>query len=332
MRARLERYFTRLWYADRVPPLPWRALTVVYRLAASPRWRPSVEEPPCPVLVVGNITIGGSGKTPVVAAIARLLAAEGYAPAVISRGYGGRGNKTPQHVSVGSDPALVGDEPVLLARRARCPVWVGRDRRAVLDAAVRAGADVVVADDGLQHPRLPRSFEICVIDGLRGLGNGHLLPAGPLRQPAERLNSVDFVLIKQAGQGTGAESWPGAAFSVVPGRAYRLDRSDLGQAPSLPSPGSVEFDAVCAIGNPDSFFALLETLGHRFRRRPFPDHHHFRASELADLPGPLLVTEKDAVKLERLARLPETWVLPIEAELPEALARAIRAHVREFRS
>lgn len=329
MRARLEQYLTGLWYAQRRPPFWLRALVPLYRAVAAGRWGRPSERPPCPVIVVGNITVGGSGKTPVVAALARLLASAGHAPAVISRGYGGHRSEGPKAVTPMSDPDIVGDEPVLLARRAGCAVWVCRDRGAALAAALSGGADVILADDGLQHARLARSYEICVIDGLRGLGNRHLLPAGPLRQPIDRLDSVDQVLIKQAAAGQGGSEIPGTPFAVAPGRLYRLGGEHGHRAAAAPA---VEFDAVCAIGNPASFFALLEAMGYRFRRRPFPDHHAFKAGELARLPGPLLVTEKDAVKLERLSGLPETWVLPIEAELPGQVSEAVLAHVREFES
>src|SRR5699024_10927255 len=152
-RARLERYLNRVWYAQRRPPLWLRALVPVYRALAVRRWERPGERPPCPVVVVGNITVGGGGKTPVVAALARQLVAAGHAPAVISRGYGGRSGSEPKAVTPASDPGSVGDEPVLLARRAGCAVWVCRDRRAALAAARRGGADVIVADDGLQHSR-----------------------------------------------------------------------------------------------------------------------------------------------------------------------------------
>jgi tetraacyldisaccharide 4'-kinase len=328
VKALLERYLLDRWYGGRRSPLWLRALVPLYRILAARRWERPAERPPCPVIVVGNITAGGSGKTPVTAALARILIVSGFAPAIVSRGHGGRTGRDPRAVTPASDPADVGDEPVLLARRAGCPVWVGRDRFAALQAARAGGAGVILSDDGLQHPRLPRSFEICVIDGLRGLGNARLLPAGPLRQPVKRLGAVDLVLLKQAGgtrRDTGAS---GLWFEVAPGQPYRLDGAG-GEGGSPPE--GAEFDAVCAIGNPDSFFALLEALGYRYRKHSFPDHHAFSAAELGNLHGPLIVTEKDAVKLERLAGLPETWVLPIEARLPEAAREAVLAHVREFR-
>lgn len=328
MKARLETYLSKLWYSQRRPPLWLRALVPVYRAVSSRRWRRPPDRPPCPVIVVGNITVGGSGKTPVVAALARLLTRSGFVVAIVSRGYGGhdRDSGKARAVAPASAPEEVGDEPVLLARRAGCAVWVCRDRCAALEAAIGDGAQVVLADDGLQHPALPRSYEICVIDGLRGLGNARLLPAGPLRQPLERLESVDCVLVKQAGEGGNEPGLPGAPFTVAPGRPYRLHAPRAEHA----GPPAAAYDAVCAIGNPESFFALLEALGYRFRRRPFPDHHVFSAAELSRLSGPLIVTEKDAVKIERLEGVPETWVLPIEASLPESAARAVVEHVREF--
>lgn len=279
------------------------------------------------MIVVGNITVGGSGKTPLVVALARLLADAAFTPAIVSRGYGGTGKGQPALVTPSSDPAHFGDEPVLLARRAACPVWVCSDRRAALEAAWQGGADVVLADDGLQQPHLPRSYEICVIDGLRGLGNGHLLPAGPLRQPAERLAEVDLTVVKLSGPPSNG-IFDAPVVPVLPGRPYRLGgRNRTGGDPAR----ETVFDAVCAIGNPDSFFTLLQSSGYRFRPHSFPDHHRFVAAELADLAGPLIVTEKDAVKLEQLDGLPETWVLPIDAQLPDTVCQSVLRHVREFR-
>ncbi len=327
LRDRVEGYFNRLWYGDARPGLGWRALSGVYDLATRKRLADTGEPLPGPVIVVGNITVGGGGKTPVVAALATVLVESGKRVAVISRGYGGQTPSRPLRIQASDDPRLCGDEPLLLARSTGCPVWVCRQRRLAMQAAFDDGAEVVLSDDGLQHVALPRSFEICVIDEARGFGNGRLLPAGPLRQPLERLDQVDLVLRKRIGGAAGKGGLPGQAFSIEPGRAYRLgDRQpvDLERVEA--------FDAVCGIANPDSFFATLESLGLDFRRHAFPDHHGFVVSDLAGLDGPLIVTEKDAVKLERLDGLPETVVLPIRARLPAQVLRQIRSHVREFRS
>jgi len=327
VRDRVERYFNGLWYDDRQPGPGWRALSTLYALATRDRAIDEGEMPPGPVIVVGNITVGGGGKTPVVAALAAALVDDGRRVAIISRGYGGQSPSRPLRVQASDNPQVCGDEPLLLARSAGCPVWVCRKRKRAMQAAFDAGAEVVLSDDGLQHKALPRSYEICVIDEARGFGNGRLLPAGPLRQPLERLERVDLVLRKRTDRTSKRTDLPGMAFDIEPGIAYRLgDRqpADLGSWPS--------FDAVCGIASPDSFFATLTALGLQFRRHAFPDHHAFRETDLAGLDGPLVVTEKDAVKLERLDALPETLVLPIRARLPTEALEAIRIHVRRFQN
>ena len=325
LRDRVERYFNGLWYESTRPGLPWRALSGLYALAAPGRVPDQRSALPGPVIVVGNITVGGGGKTPVVAALAATLVEEGRRVAVISRGYGGQSPARPLRVQVGDDPQVCGDEPLLLARSTACPVWVCRKRASAMQAAFDDGAEVVLSDDGLQHAALPRSFEICVIDEARGFGNRRLLPAGPLRQPLERLDQVDLVLRKRTTHTSERTDLPGLPFTIEPARAYRLgDRQpiDLQRMQTL--------DAVCGIANPDSFFDTLEGLGLHFRRHAFPDHHAFRATDLTGLKGPMIVTEKDAVKLEGLEGLPETLVLPIRARLPESALQTIKSHVGEF--
>ena len=325
IRDRVERYFNGLWYEQTQPGLAWRALSGIYGLTAGNRVSDDRGLPPGPVIVVGNITVGGGGKTPVVASLAAALAEEGRRVAVISRGYGGQSPSRPLRVQASDDPRVCGDEPLMLARSTGCPVWVCRKRKLAMQAAFDDGAEVVLSDDGLQHTAMPRSFEICVIDEARGFGNGRLLPAGPLRQPLERLERVDLVLRKRSGHASERTDLPGLAFTIEPGPTYRLgDRRPVNLT------GTQPLDAVCGIANPDSFFATLEALGLQFRRHAFPDHHAFRESDLAGLEGPLVVTEKDAVKLEGLDAIPETWVLPVRACLPEAALQAIRTHAGEF--
>jgi tetraacyldisaccharide 4'-kinase len=324
LRSSLERYFNELWYERSRPGLAWRAASQLYRLGSG-RSADYRILPPGPVIVVGNITVGGGGKTPVVAALAAALVQAGCKPAIISRGYGGRSPLQPLRVQPSDDPGVCGDEPLLLARTSGCPVWVGRKRKRAMQAAFDGGADVVISDDGLQHSALPRSFEIVVVDEARGFGNGRLLPAGPLRQPLSRLERVDLVLRKRAGRQPTKLSLPGKPFLLEADQAFRLSGRQLVEL----DPG-ITYDAVCGIANPDSFFATLEAQDLSFRRHVFPDHHAFAARDLADLAGPLLVTEKDAVKLERLASLPETLVLPVRARLPQAAIEAVLSHVREF--
>ena len=206
-----------------------------------------------PVIVVGNITTGGTGKTPVTIWLVRELLARGFSPGIVSRGYGGSKSGTSMRVDVDSDAAVVGDEPVLLARRGRCPVVVDADRVRAAAMLVDDGVDVIVADDGLQHLRLQRDYEICVIDGERGLGNRRLLPAGPLREPPGRLASVDRVLINGSGEVSEALN-----FELVASDASRLNGSLIRPLPRFKD---TTVHAVAGIGNPKRFFDLLRANG-----------------------------------------------------------------------
>lgn len=261
------------------------------------------------MIVVGNISVGGSGKTPLVLWIAELLRSRGHAPAIISRGYGGR-VEAPQEVNIASDPRDVGDEPVLLARHSGCPVWVSPDRVAAAQAACtqHPECDVLVLDDGLQHYRLRRDIELAIVDS-RGFGNGWLLPAGPLREPPRRLERVDAVISHEA-------SVPGYAMRLRGETVTQLVDARMQRA--LASFSGQRVHAVAGIGDPSRFFASLERHGLRVTEHPFPDHHLFTAPDLEfgdELP--VLMTEKDAVKLRGVARA-NWWVLPVRAELDPA--------------
>lgn len=324
MRLRIERYANRLWYQTRRPPWPWRLLAAVHAGLFQSRWQRPAAPPAVPVLVVGNLAVGGSGKTPVVIALARYLADLGIQVGVISRGYGTR-RRTVRRVEADSDPYVHGDEPVLLAARTGRPVWVARDRRAALDAALAAGVKVVIADDGLQHRRLPRSFEIVLIDGQRGFGNGWLLPAGPLRQPVSRLQSVDAILHRGR---PGTPELPGRRFDLRPKGLVRLaDGARLDPLSLANRPVS----AVCGIANPDQFVQMLESLAMKPVVHAFPDHHPFSPSELEGLARPIVTTAKDAVKLQRIAvAMDEIYVLEVSASLPVELLRTVAEHVQQF--
>lgn len=260
-----------------------------------------------PVIVVGNITVGGTGKTPLVLWLAAFLTCHGRRPGIVSRGYGVDA-RVPRAVSPASEAAVSGDEPLLLARRSRCPVWIGRNRsaagRALLDA--HPEIDVIVADDGLQHYGLARDMEIAVVDGARGLGNGLLLPAGPLREPPSRLQGVDAVVIQ------GAASGPrGFGMRLEGDTFYNL------AAPER-KVGAAHFSgqrlhALAGIGHPDRFFSHLRALGLSFEAHPFPDHHRYRREELAypDADA-ILMTEKDAVKCAAFAAT-NHWALRVDA-------------------
>jgi tetraacyldisaccharide 4'-kinase len=281
---------------------------------------------PVPVVVVGNITVGGTGKTPLVLWLAHFLRQHGYEPGIVSRGYGTR-NGEPLAVSPTGAPPRFGDEPVLLAQRSESPVWICADRVAAAHALLAAhpSCDVVLSDDGLQHYRLERDFEIAVIDGTRGLGNRLMLPAGPLREPPSRLKQVDAVTIN--GSDSRALAGPNTFAMYLEGRQFR----------NLLNPGhTVDADffqrqrvlAIAGIGNPARFFAHLNRLGISFRAQSFPDHHVYTASDLEGADADAIVmTEKDAVKCAAFAS-EKHWVLPVDAvpdpELGELLLRKLK--------
>lgn len=279
---------------------------------------------PVPVVVVGNITAGGSGKTPLTLALIDWLRRAGYTPGVISRGYGGSA-KTPMPVRADSDPALVGDEPALISRRAGCPVWIGRARA---EAGRRLlghhpEVDVILADDGLQHYALARDVELAVVDGERGFGNGRLLPVGPLREPVSRLRGVDAVVVNGLRQG---ETYPVPTFAMrlTGARCVNLAHPDRRVDIELFLGETVH--AVAGIGHPERFFASLEAMGLRIERHAFPDHHAFRAD---DLPvGTVLMTEKDAVKCAAFPR-EDTWFLAVDAEVEGGLKTLLLNALKE---
>ncbi len=313
----------RLWY-DRHPAawLLW-PLSVLFGLVAGLRravWRLGLRRPAypgAPVIVVGNITVGGTGKTPLVVALARRLVADGYRPGIVTRGYRGQARQWPQQVRPDSDPRMVGDEAVLLARRTGCPVAAGPDRVASARALLSgAGCDVLISDDGLQHYRLGRDIEIAVVDGVRRFGNGRLLPAGPLREPVRRLRRVDFVVVN--GGAAGRREYP---MTIEPVRFRRLDGGG-----DLPPDGLAghRVHAVAAIGHPDRFFATLRSLGIEPLEHPLPDHHPLRREDVGfDDDLPVVMTEKDAVKCLRFAT-PRLWYLEVEAGLDERLWYRLR--------
>ncbi len=266
---------------------------------------------PCPVIVVGNLTVGGSGKTPLVLWLAQWLRGQGWCPGIVSRGYGGRARHWPQQVRPDSDPRVVGDEAVLLARQGDCPVCVGPDRGAAVEALLmHSDCDIVIADDGLQHYALARDIEIVVIDGQGGFGNGLMLPAGPLREPVSRLRSVDLVVCN------GECRTDAHRMRMRPTGAVALH--DECRVRPLEDWRGERVRAIAGIGRPERFFDMLRRQGLRVEAVAFPDHHDFSAADLAfDDDLPLLMTEKDAVKCRRLIHRDDTWVVRIEA-VPEA--------------
>lgn len=302
MRRHLTRLFNAIWYGGN--PLGWLLWPVaaLYRTAAVLRralYRRGVlhsVDPGVPVVVVGNLTVGGTGKTPCVVWLANTLEKRGLSVGIVTRGYGGKTSDWPQWVTGASDPGEVGDEPVLLAQRTGSPVAAGPDRvEAAQFLLERCKVDVVLADDGLQHYRLARRVEIAVVDGQRGLGNGLCLPAGPLREPPQRLDSVDAIVVNSGAWERGGAY--GARLAPV-----RVDRLADGETRSLDDFMGSAVHAVAGIGHPERFFALLESAGITVDPRPLADHATIGESDLGfDDAAPVLITEKDAVKCRGFA-------------------------------
>ena len=317
MRADTEVRLNEIWYGNSRAPAWLRALVPAYRIGQRlDKWwqlrrRPRDLGNAC-VVVVGNITVGGSGKTPLVIRLCRILHDAGLAPGVISRGYGGR-ERGLRLVSPASDPGVVGDEPLLIAQRSGVPVIVAPDRCAAARALLKKGIRVIVSDDGLQHYRLPRKLEICVVDGSRGLGNGRLLPAGPLREPVKRLHGIDHIVIN----GDTDPLPPGLAVTHMALVGGLLRSLDDGQNWRLSQFGGCRVNAVAGIGNPGRFFDLLRHARIKVIEHAFPDHHLFQRSDFENMPRdlPILMTEKDAVKCRHLG-LENAWFLSVEAVLP----------------
>ncbi|MEE2001462.1 tetraacyldisaccharide 4'-kinase [Alkalimonas sp. MEB108] len=317
----LERgWYQKAWWCWLLWPLSWlfAAVAACRRLAFRRGWLAS-EALPVPVIVVGNISVGGTGKTPFTLWLCRWLQQQGYKPGIISRGYGAT---IRQPVLVSQDAAAkdVGDEPLLLAKRSGCPVVVCPDRLAAGRALLaNHDCDLIISDDGLQHYKLQRSLEIVLIDGQRGLGNGLLLPAGPLREPVSRLQQVDLVI---ANSGPHPLAHGQMQLQVTAATAL-LDQQPL---------TACAVHLLAAIGNPQRFELTAKAAGYQILNRfYFPDHHAFTSEELADLPIPLLMTEKDAVKCHAFAKA-GWYQLLVEAVPEPGIERQLSALLAAIRS
>jgi tetraacyldisaccharide 4'-kinase len=300
------------------------ALTRLRREAYRRGWRPVVQ-PSVPVIVVGNVTVGGTGKTPFVIWLADQLQQRGRKVGIVTRGYRGKGTEWPRSVTADSDPREVGDEPVLLARRTRCPVVAGPDRVACVEALLAGSrVDVVLSDDGLQHYRLARVFEVAVVDGARGMGNGLCIPAGPLREPASRLQEVDAIVVNGGDWGHAGVFRAEAVVTKV----YHLKD---GAVRTLESFKREPVHAVAGIGNPQRFFELLSDAGLDVEGRPLADHADITLDDLTfDEPGPVLITEKDAVKCEHL-KANGVWCVVVDFQFDaDKTARLMRLILRDI--
>ncbi|CAG7856099.1 tetraacyldisaccharide 4'-kinase [biofilm metagenome] len=264
---------------------------------------------PVPVVVIGNITVGGTGKTPLTIWLAESLKSTGYKPGIISRGYGGKAEQWPQVVNEKSDVNQVGDEALLIAKQTQCPVMVGPSRvESAQKLLAEFDCNVVLSDDGLQHYKLNRDIEIAVIDGERRFGNGYCLPAGPLREPIERLGSVDFVVVN-------GDKYAEHEFSMqfVGDTAIHIK---TGERKHLHEFQKFSCYAIAGIGNPERFFKLLESAGLSCKTYSFPDHYVFEQNDIGfNDANPVLMTEKDAVKCTQFAG-EQHWYVPIKA-VPE---------------
>jgi tetraacyldisaccharide 4'-kinase len=328
--AALERWVTSRWYGGRKPaawllPLEmlFRGVTALRRRAYRRGWL-RVERLRVPVVVVGNLTVGGTGKTPLVLWLAQSLVGRGLQPGIVSRGYGGEHVRSRMRVKPDSDAGVVGDEALLLARRSACPVAIGADRAAAARLLLEAGVNLVIADDGLQHYGLGRDVEIVVLDGQRGFGNGHCLPAGPLREPVTRLAEVDAVVVHAHDSGATVRM-PGAMAMQM--RARGVLPLAGGDERTIESFAGQRVHAVAGIGNPERYFAWLRSRGLDVVPHAFPDHARFRREDIDFGDGlPILMTEKDAVKCARFAG-PEHWYVPVDAVLDAADAERLCALV-----
>ena len=327
--AKVSRLLEEIWYGDHplsllLAPLGWlydccmRIRRLAYHVGVLPARRVSA-----PVVVVGNITVGGAGKTPLVIWLCEFLREQGFHPGVISRGYGGQARKFPQQVRPDSDPGIVGDEPLLIARRTGVPVAISPDRyTAARQLLEHTDCDILVCDDGLQHLGLYRDLEIVVIDGERPLGNRRCLPAGPLRETADRLNTVDMVVMNGGNAGR-----------------YHLMEMETAELRSVAEPGrSMESNAlagqrvhaVAGIGNPQRFFSQLRKQGMEVIRHIFPDHHVYRPADLSfNDELPVVMTEKDAVKCQGFAH-ENCWYQPISSRMAMSFVHRLTVLLKEI--
>ncbi|WP_049629829.1 tetraacyldisaccharide 4'-kinase [Cellvibrio sp. pealriver] len=274
---------------------------------------------PTPVIVVGNISVGGTGKTPLIIALVRWLKQNGYTPGVISRGYGGKAPVYPYLLRPDSTASEAGDEPLAIFQQTNVSVVVGADRIASGKLLEDQGCDILLSDDGLQHYRLGRDIEIAVVDGLRGLGNGWRLPVGPLREPATRLKTVDWVVVNSPSENFELKSLDRASFFYVPMSIRPVELIELQTGKAIaPSTLPKRVNAVAGIGNPQRFCNTLQDMGFDPALHSFPDHHSFASEDLV-FPNslPVIMTEKDAVKCRDFAQA-NWFYLSVCAELPES--------------
>jgi tetraacyldisaccharide 4'-kinase len=331
----MKQLLPKAWYGNAAWVKLLYPLSLVY--AALAAWdkrkalrKASTWQAQVPVVVLGNITAGGTGKTPLTLALARWLVSQGMHPVIISRGYGGHSRHYPLQVQVSTSVHDCGDEALLMAQQAVCPVVVDPQRiRAAQMAQEQLQADVILCDDGLQHYALPRDIEIAVIDGNRGLGNGLLLPAGPLREAPQRLRQVQHVVINGDLDAMLPMPLSGAVpMRLSPGRLRNLASGQWLEVAEFQSlHGEEPVHAVAGIGNPDRFFRTLEAAGFVIMPHALADHHHFTKADVDFGDGlQVVMTEKDAVKCRDFASL-QHWALQVETTLDEQWLQQLHAQI-----
>jgi len=313
-------WFNRIWYERAAPPWWLKPLALLYgAVAGSRRYiyekRPRRPRMASPVIVVGNLSVGGTGKTPLVCWLAARLTERGLKPGIVTRGYGGSAVGV-RLIRPFDDAAVAGDEPILLVRRSGLPVAAGRDRPAAAQLLIDAGCNVVVSDDGLQHYALARDCEIVVIDGSRRFGNGWLLPAGPLREKPARLATADAVVVNGGG-----EALDGAFTMRL--EARRARGLVGGAVKELSEFAGSTVHAIAGIGNPGRFFNMLRSYGIEVIAHPKPDHARLQTADIEfDDEYPVLMTEKDAVKCAGIAG-PRHWYVPVTASFDDLESRKL---------
>lgn len=313
-------------------PLSW-----VFQILASLRRKlqsraAARESVTVPIIVVGNISAGGTGKTPVLIALARHLKEQGFRPGIISRGYKAGSRQFPLLVNEINDAAVTGDEPALIARQTDCPVVIDPERlRACRFLLEQAEVDVILSDDGLQHYRLPRDIEIAVIDGQRLFGNGLCFPAGPLREPPSRLKTVDYCIVNGEPEQLPAELAGCHIMQLRPRFLVNLASGDRRPFSGAPFKLGNRVQAVTGIGNPERFFNLLKDLPYPVQSFPFPDHHPFCEEDFTegaiDPAQPIVMTEKDGIKCKAFAR-DNFWELQADVVLPEVMLQEITRRIK----
>lgn len=318
----IENWLLGHWYGSHQPPWYLRMLVPVYRAAyqrtqKNKQGKTDKYRSGLPLIVVGNITAGGSGKTPLVIRLCQLALEMDLKPGIASTGYG-RHSRDTLLVQADSDPKSCGDEPVMLAQRTGVAVVVAKHRIDAVKKLNEMDLDLVFSDDGLQHADLARDMEFCVVDGGRGFGNGHLIPAGPLREPPERLRQVDHVV----SNGVWADQPDDVSVSVMNLQASVVrsldDLTEYSIDDFRHQQRGIPVHAIAGIGHPERFFSMLEALGFELETHGFSDHHVFRHGDFDLIEGDtaILMTEKDAVKCRSLG-LENAWYVPVDTCLSD---------------